>query len=195
MAITPGVGTVDEANNLMIAAGRCEELLYGSLMRSCYFVYQTDTLRFINPYIFAASQTGRYDAATMVRRNESVVTETVDGVPYVVGARFRRVTDAARKFASDGTKLDASAMRDDLGWVVLFTRTEGTSGPTTCVGNMQEKDMPLRPYVVDGVICVDGCEQYDVYSMQGVKMDSRKALSPGIYVVKVAHATAMVLVK
>ena len=195
MAITSGVGTVDEANNLMIAAGRCEELLYGSLMRSCYFAYQDDTLRFIKPYIFAASQTGRYDAATMVRRNESVVTETVDGVPYVVGARFRRVTDAARKFASDGTKLDASAMRDDLGWVVLFTRTEGTSGPTTCVGDMQEKDMPLRPYVVDGVICVDGCEQYDVYSMQGVKMDSRKALSPGIYVVKVAHATAMVLVR
>ena len=197
LAITPGVGTVDDANGLMIAAGKSNTQLYGSLVRTCYFTYGDDTLRFINPYIFADLQTSNYDAVTLVRRSEGVITETVEETAYTVGARFRRVTDAGRKYASDGRKLDASAMRDDLGWVVLFTRAEGTSKPTTGVESVKLADdsVPIRPYVVEGVICVDGNEAFEVYNLLGVKLDARQQQCPGVYMVRMAASTAMIVVK
>ena len=196
LAITPGVGTVDDASGLMIAAGMSDTQLYGSLVRTCHFTYGDDTLRFMNPYIFADLQTSCYDAATLVRRSEGGITETVGETAYTVGARFKRVTDAGRKYASDGKKLDASAMRDDLGWVVLFTRAEGTSEPTTGIEPVgMEGDAPMRPYVAGRVICVEGDEPFEVYSLLGVKLDARQPQRPGVYVVRVAASAAMVVVK
>ena len=194
LAITPGVGTMDDEAGLMIAAGRSDELLYGSMTRSCYFTYEGDTLRFVDPYIFANSQTNRYDAATMVRRNKVLNTEKIGDMTYTVGAKFKRVNDAGRKNGSDGVKLNNNSMKDDLGWVVLYHRAEGTSTPTG-VGTLEADDEMVRPYVVDRTICVDGCSDFDVYTLQGVKVASRSSLDPGIYVVRVADMTTMVVVK
>jgi hypothetical protein len=85
-------------------------------------------------------------------------------------------------------------MKDDLGWVVLYTRTEGTSKPTS-IEQVGVADATIRPYAVDGAIYVDGCDNFDVYTMHGVKLDSHTALAPGVYVVKAASSTAMVVVK
>lgn len=194
LAITPGVGTMDDEAGLMIAAGRSDELLYGSMTRSCYFTYEGDTLRFVDPYIFANSQTNRYDAATMVRRNKVLNTEKIGDMTYTVGAKFKRVNDAGRKNGSDGVKLNNNSMKDDLGWVVLYHRAEGTSTPTG-VETLEADDEMIRPYVVDRTICVDGCTDFDVYTLQGVKVASRSSLDPGIYVVRVADMTTMVVVK
>ena len=196
MAIAPGVGVLDEENGLMIAAGRHEASMYGATARPHYFTYGEDTLRFVEPYVFANLQSSNYDAATMVRRMNNLITEEVDGVEYTIGARLRRVNDTSRSNASDGTKLNASKMKDDLGWVVLYTRAEGTSGPTA-IEHLEAADAnaPIRPYVVDNTIYVDGCEDFDVYTMHGVKMASAKALTAGVYVVKAGNATAMVVVK
>ena len=193
MAITPGVGTVDDAKGLMIAAGCNEAGAYSTTARGNYFKYGDDTLRFVKPLIFANLQTSNYDAATMVRR-QSDLTDEIDGVSYTVGTRFRRVTDSSRKNAPDGTKLNATSMKDDLGWVVLYTRTEGTSKPTS-IEQVGVADATIRPYAVDGTIYVDGCDNFDVYTMHGVKLDSHTALAPGVYVVKAASSTAMVVVK
>ena len=193
MAITPGVGTVDDAKGLMIAAGCNEAGAYSTTARGNYFKYGDDTLRFVKPLIFANLQTSNYDAATMVRR-QSDLTDEIDGVSYTVGTRFRRVTDSSRKNAPDGTKLNATSMKDDLGWVVLYTRTEGTSKPTS-IEQVGVADATIRPYAVDGTIYVDGCGNFDVYTMHGVKLDSHTALAPGVYVVKAASSTAMVVVK
>ena len=191
LAITPGVATLDDNFGLMIAAGRNEATMYGSTARPHYFVSGGDTLRCQAPFIFAALQTSNYDAATLVRRQSVTITEEVDGVEYTVGARFRRVVDSSRKNASDGTKLSASSMKDDLGWVVLYTREGGSS-----VEQMEaDAEAPLRPYVVGNAICVDGHEHFDVYTMHGVKLASANALDPGVYVVKAGNATAMVVVK
>jgi len=191
LAITPGVATLDDNFGLMIAAGRNEATMYGSTARPNYFVSGGDTLRCQAPFIFAALQTSNYDAATLVRRQSVTITEEVDGVEYTVGARFRRMVDSSRKNASDGTKLSASSMKDDLGWVVLYTREGGSS-----VEQMEaDAEAPLRPYVVDNAICVDGHEHFDVYTMHGVKLASANALAPGVYVVKAGNATAMVVVK
>jgi hypothetical protein len=194
MAITPGVGVIDEAKGLMVAAGVSEANAYGSSARSVYFTHESDTLRFAEPYIFANLQTSNYDAATMLRRQGAPLTEKVDGVSYTVGARFKRVVDTSRKNASDGTKLSLSNMKDDLGWMVLYTRAEGTSEPTS-IEEVDVYDTLLRPYAVDGVIYVDGCEDFDVYTLHGVKMTQHSTLLPGVYVVKAGSSTAMVVVK
>ena len=82
-------------------------------------------------------------------------------------------------------------MKDDLGWVVLYTRGDGLS-----VEQMEaDAEAPLRPYVVGNTICVDGYEDFDVYTMHGIKLASANALAPGVYVVKAGNATAMVEVK
>ena len=195
MAITPGVGVVDEAQGLMIAAGRNAEAVYGASARPTYFTYGSDTLRFVEPLIFTNMQTNAYDAAAMVRKQGNGTTVTVGDMQYTVGARFKRITDSSRKVGTDGTKLNASSMRDDLGWVVLYTRAEGTSEPTVGIEDVVAEAAHVRPYVVDGVIRVDGAEAFEVYSTLGVKVDARQPQLPGVYVVRTATATAMVVVK
>lgn len=190
LAITPGVGVLDDNLGLMIAAGTSEATMYGSTARPHYFVSGGDTLRCLAPSIFAALQTSNYDAATLVRRQSSTITEEVDGVEYTVGARFRRVVDSSRSKASDGTKLSATSMKDDLGWVVLYTREDGLS-----VEQMEvDAEAALRPYVVGNTICVDGYEDFDVYTMHGIKLASAKALAAGVYVVRAGNKTAMIVV-
>ena len=195
MAVTPGVGVVDEANGVMIAAGRNAESVYGATARTNYFTYGSDTLRFVDPYIFTNLQTNAYDAAAMVRMQGDGTTVEEGDMEYTVGARFKRVVDSSRKNASDGTKLNASTMRDDLGWVVLYTRAEGTSEPTTGIEQVVGDAVAIRPYAVDGVIRVDGCDSFEVYSTTGMKLNARQPQLSGVYVVRTATATAMVVVR
>lgn len=195
MAITPGVGVVDDARGLMIAAGKNNASMYGTSNRTNYFMLGEDTLHCQSPYIFTNLQTRNYDAATIVRKNKNNITKEINGEKYTVGSRFKRVTDPNKKTAGDGTKLNATSMKDDLGWVVLYTRGKGTSEPTGIDMIERGKDFALRPYVVDRVIYVDGYDTFEVYSTQGIKLNSRQAQLPGVYIVRTAKATAMVIVK
>lgn len=185
MAITPGVGSVDYANGLMIAAGRNAETISGTRANANTFTHKGEELRFVDPFIFANLQTNNYDAATLLRRNSNMNDATKE---FTVGARFRRMVDASCKTASDGTTLNSS-LKDDLGWVVLYERLEGTSD----MNGVEE--IPLKPYVEGRVIRVDGCEDFEVYNAQGVRLSSATVLSPGIYVVKAGSTAVMVLVK
>ena len=194
LAITSGVGVVHEESGLMVAAGKNEQMAYGSTARACYFTYGADTLRFNDPLVFANLQTTNYNAATMLRRNDALVTAEFDGKEFAVGARFKRITDSSRKNAPDGSKLSATSMKDDIGWVVLYTRAEGTSEPTS-IESVGVAGATIRPYVVDGTIYVDGCNEFDVYTLHGTKLATRAALPSGVYVVKAAASTAMVVVK
>lgn len=195
MAITPGAGVVDDAQGLMIAAGRNKESIYGTTSRTNYFVLGDDTLRCLSPYVFANLQTKNYDAATILRKSETNITVAYDGVRHTIGGRFKRATDANKKTASDGTKLNATSMKDDLGWVVLYTRGEGTTGPTGIDVMETERTATLKPYVVDGVIYVDGYATFEVYNTLGVKLNPYQSQLPGVYVVRAAESTAMVVVK
>jgi hypothetical protein len=195
MAITPGVGVVDDAQGLMIAAGRNSSTIYGTSNRANYFMLGEDTLHSLSPYIFTNLQTRNYDAATILRKNKSNITEEINGVKYTVGARIKRVTDPNKKTTSDGTKLNANSMKDDLGWVVLYTRGKDTSEPTDIDAIEEKASALLRPYVVDRVILVDGHSDFEVYSTQGIKLNPHQAQLPGVYVVRTAKSTAMVIVK
>lgn len=191
LAITPGVGVADDAAGLMIAAGRNAETISGTRPCANLFTYGEDTLRFANPCVFANLQTNNYDAATLLRRG----TYTTDGEnKLVIGGRFRRIVDPSKKKASDGTTLKTT-VKDDLGWVALYSRAEGTSGPTAIERVMEDEPAVLKPHVEGNSIRVDGVEWFDVYTLQGVKLPSPHGLAPGVYMVRTAVATAMVLVK
>ena len=193
MAITPGVGTVDKEAGLMIAAGRNEGTMYGTSQRPNYFKHNEESLFLTSPYIFANLQTKNYDAATIVRKRNRYITEEVDGIKRIVGAYFKRIVDAGKKTASDGTTLNQTKMKDDLGWVVLYTQEKESSDPTNI--GMMEAAETLRPYAVNGVIYVDGHDTFEVYSTSGVKLNPNQPQLPGVYVVRIANATAMVVVK
>ena len=194
MAITPGVGVVDETKDLLIAAGRNNSSVYGTSNRVNHFMLGEDTLRSLSPYIFTNLQTKNYDAATILRK-QSNITETINGVKYTIGARIKRATDANKKTTSDGTKLNATSMKDDLGWVVLYTRGNETSVPTSIDIIEERESLSLRPYVVDGVIYVDGHTTFDVYNTLGIKCKPNQPQHPGIYVVRTTNASAIVFVK
>ena len=190
MAITPGIGVVNNEQGLMIAAGRNNDAMYGTANRATYFMLNTDTVYTTSPYIFAQLQTKNYDAATIIRKQNRNLTEEKDGKQFIVGSRFKRVTDPNKKTTSDGTKLNATSMKDDLGWIVLYQNSENTTEIET-----ENVSVPLRPYVVNNVIHVDGYDTFEVYSTLGIKLNPHQPQQPGIYVVRIANATAMIVVK
>ena len=190
LAITPGVGAIDDTRDLKIAAGRNDEVAYGPAARKNLFLHNSDTLHFINPFIFANLQSNKYDAAVMLRRRELTELEIIDGVEYTIGARFKRVVDPSRGYASDGTQLNQLSMKDDLGWVVIYGTGEETSG----IIEVEEQES-LRPYVVGNSIRVDGDEAFDVYTMQGMKIASPCGLAAGVYIVRTAKSASLVVVR
>lgn len=190
MAITPGTGVVNNEQGLMIAAGCNKDAMYGTANRATYFMLNTDTVYTTSPYIFAQLQTKNYDAATIIRKQNRNLTEEKDGKQFIVGSRFKRVTDPNKKTTSDGTKLNATSMKDDLGWIVLYQNSENTTEIET-----ENVSVPLRPYVVNNVIHVDGYDTFEVYSTLGIKLNPHQPQQPGIYVVRIANATAMIVVK
>lgn len=192
LAISPGVGTIDKDNGILIAAGRGATPLSGSTFGDANtFLVGQDTIYSISPYIFANLQTANYDAATMVRQH---MTSKKGG--YTIGGRFKRIVDPSRKKDTNGKVLNQNAAKDEMGWVIIYEYNEGVS-VSTMIEQVEANGVykPLRPYLVNGAIQVDGVEEFEVYSTQGTKMDSKSILHSGVYIVKAGPSSAMILVK
>lgn len=192
LAISPGVGTIDKDNGILIAAGRGATPLSGSTFGDANtFLVGQDTVYSISPYIFANLQTANYDAATMVRQH---MTSKKGG--YTIGGRFKRIVDPSRKKDTNGKVLNQNAAKDEMGWVIIYEYNEGVS-VSTMTEQVEANGVykPLRPYLVNGAIQVDGVEEFEVYSTQGTKMDSKSILHSGVYIVKAGPSSAMILVK
>ncbi len=192
LAISPGVGTIDKDNGILIAAGRGATPLSGSTFGDANtFLVGQDTVYSISPYIFANLQTANYDAATMVRQH---MTSKKGG--YTIGGRFKRIVDPSRKKDTNGKVLNQNAAKDEMGWVIIYEYNEGVS-VSTMIEQVEANGVykPLRPYLVNGAIQVDGVEEFEVYSTQGTKMDSKSILHSGVYIVKAGPSSAMILVK
>lgn len=190
MAVAPGIGTIDKENGILIAAGKGDVPVYGTFGTSVNFLIGGETVQSISPYIFANLQTTNYEAATLVRQWKPIYK---DG--YTIGSRFMRVVDSSRKQAADGTTLDQTSMKDEIGWVIIYEYVDGVSVPTLIKNLESTEGSNIRPYVENGNIRIDGTEDFEVYDMQGSKLTSHHTPSPGIYIVKAGHKTAMILVK
>ena len=190
MAVAPGIGTIDKENGILIAAGKGDVPVYGTFGTSVNFLLGGETVQSVLPYIFANLQTTNYEAATLVRQWKPIYK---DG--YTIGSRFMRGVDSSRKQAADGTTLDQPSMKDEIGWVIIYEYVDGVSVPTLIKNLESTEGSNIRPYVDNGNIRIDGTEDFEVYDMQGSKLTSHHTPSPGIYIVKAGHKTAMILVK
>ena len=207
LAITPGVGMVDEESGLMIAAGLgTDNKIYGAVLRENKFYIETETngektteeASFYNPVILADLQTNNYPGLTMLRRTNSTVTR--DEKVWVTGIRARRalessITDEEGKEVAISTSIEQ--YRDELGWVVVAKATEGGTVPTAITDLTADPsgNGKLRVRLVDGRIYVDDAATFEVYTASGTQVSSTTVQTPGIYVVKANGKSSKVLVK
>lgn len=128
LAVTPGFDYISPEEGIAIGAGRVNQQIYGTTNRTVYFTINSDgetadTLKLANPKIFTNLQTNNYDAAAIVRKQGDVTIKDANGTTLTYGIRLKRITDSSRTTTPDGTKLNTTNMKDDIGWVVIANVT------------------------------------------------------------------------
>ena len=201
LAITPGIGFMDEENGLLIAAGNgIDEDIYGITAQSnnLYIpVYdeassstKMEQLYLYQPTILTALQTNNYPAVSMLRRTN--VTTKVEDITWTTGVKIKRIVD--RDLTVDGNTIIKNTTeepyRDKMGWVALASYKEGGSAPTAI-----EAVRSIKPRIVNGRVYVDGATSFSIYSITGTPLASDTVLSPGIYVIKANGKSIKILVK
>lgn len=201
LAITPGIGFMDEENGLLIAAGNgIDEDIYGITAQSnnLYIpVYdeassstKMEQLYLYQPTILTALQTNNYPAVSMLRRTNA--TTKVDDITWTTGVKIKRIVD--RDLTVDGNTIIKNTTeepyRDKMGWVALASYKEGGSAPTAI-----EAVRSIKPRIVNGRVYVDGATSFSIYSITGTPLASDTVLSPGIYVIKANGKSIKILVK
>lgn len=201
LAITPGIGFMDEENGLLIAAGNgIDEDIYGITAQSnnLYIpVYdeassstKMEQLYLYQPTILTALQTNNYPAVCMLRRTNA--TTKVDDITWTTGVKIKRIVD--RDLTVDGNTIIKNTTeepyRDKMGWVALASYKEGGSAPTAI-----EAVRSIKPRIVNGRVYVDGATSFSIYSITGTPLASDTVLSPGIYVIKANGKSIKILVK
>ena len=201
LAITPGMGFMDEENGLLIAAGNgTDEDIYGITAQSNALyapVYdeasgstKMEQLYLYQPTILTALQTNNFPAVCMLRRTN--ITTKADDITWTTGVKIKRIVD--RDLIVDGNTITKTTTeepyRDKVGWVALATYKEGGSAPTTI-----KAVRSIKPRVVNGRVYVDGATSFSIYSITGAPLASDTVLSPGIYVIKANGNSIKILVK
>lgn len=201
LAITPGIGFMDEENGLLIAAGNgIDEDIYGITAQSnnLYIpVYdeassstKMEQLYLYQPTILTALQTNNYPAVSMLRRTN--VTTKVEDITWTTGVKIKRIVD--HDLTVDGNTIIKNTTeepyRDKMGWVALASYKEGGSAPTAI-----EAVRSIKPRIVNGRVYVDGATSFSIYSITGTPLASDTVLSPGIYVIKANGKSIKILVK
>lgn len=201
LAITPGIGFMDEENGLLIAAGNgIDEDIYGITAQSnnLYIpVYdeassstKMEQLYLYQPTILTALQTNNYPAVSMLRRTN--VTTKVEDITWTTGVKIKRIVD--RDLTVDGNTIIKNTTeepyRDKMGWVALASYKEGGSAPTAI-----EAVRSIKPRIVNGRVYVDGATSFSIYSITGTPLASDTVLSPGIYVIKANGKSIKILIQ
>lgn len=201
LAIAPGLGTVDQASGIIIAAGHGETPIYGTANRENLLLIQgsngePEQLKLHNPTILCELQTNNYPAVCMLRRGSNTTETDGENIEWLTGIKVKRILDHD---LSNEVKKNTSleAYRDNLGWVAIAVYKEGGSMPTFIeeVKSSSKACASLRPRVSNRRIYVDGADAFEVYNAAGAKQAANAPLAPGIYVVKANNQSAKVLVK
>ena len=207
LAITPGLGFMDEENQLLIAAGMgTDEEIYGitaqtnSLYVPVYDEASSSTtmeqLSLYQPTILTALQTNNYPSACMLRRTN--VNKKENDITWTTGFKIKRIPDHDLKVGGETIPANTSieAYRDRVGWVALAIYKEGGSAPTAIQGVPAGQIIDsFRPRVVNGRVFVDGVASFNIYNITGTPLASDTMLSPGIYVIQANGKSYKILVK
>lgn len=126
LAITPGVGVVDEENSIYIAAGKgSDSNIYGAAQRDNKFRITnddstSDSLYMIKPTILTALQTNNYPAVCMLRRTDMTETDNESQI-WTTGTKIKRILD--HNIVVDGKTVSNTTTQepyqDILGWVCV----------------------------------------------------------------------------
>lgn len=207
MAITPGIGMMDEENGIMIAAGQgIDEDIYGSSTHLNYLYAPTfdeiaqttkmEKLRLYQPTLLTALQTNNYPAVSMLRRTN--VEETGDGATWTTGFKLKRILD--RDLTVEGTTVsrdtEDAAYHEKVGWVAIATYKEGGSEPTGIEDvSADPTNDSQKPRIVDGRVYVDGANSFKIFNVTGAPVPIDNRLAPGIYMIYVNGKSFKILVK
>ena len=207
LAITPGIGTLDAENELIIAAGHgIDNPVYGIATHDNQFYADTQpgidetaqirpALKFYQPTILVAEQTNNYPAVSMLRRTD-ITEKDDDGTTWTTGVKIKRILDHDLSIDGKTVKTSTSdeAYQDLIGWVAIGKYKAGGSAPTA-IESLTVEPQTLNPHIVGGRIVVEGVSHFEVYSLSGTKLDTQSVLTPGFYIVKAADKAVKVLVK
>ncbi len=91
-------------------------------------------------------------------------------------------------FKSEISGVVAWDSRDGQNYKSTFTKKTNTTG-------LDKISLKKRISVTDGVITVEGVENFEVFSITGQKQDIKSSLKAGIYIVKVGDVAQKVIVK
>ncbi len=128
LAITPGVGALDEENGLYIAAGHgMDENIYGSSQRENRFLVKNpveddDTLQlYLNkPSVLTALQTNNYPTIAMLRRTDTTEKDA-EGNTWYTAVKVKPIHDTTIQV--DGKTVSATTTaepyRENMGWVCI----------------------------------------------------------------------------
>jgi hypothetical protein len=196
-AFTPGSACIDEETGLTLSAGHSTETVYGISARPLYFatnIYDAatgteiyDTLLLEKPLIFASMQTFNYTGGAVLR-NTRVVNEKVDDISYIESIRVRKFVDSKKKDIKNN-----STTADNVGWVTLSKKH--TSTHAVNIEGVQVAGNILNVQVVNRCIYVDGCDDFEVFTLSGTKVASNASQQPGVYIVRSGKSIAKVVVK
>ena len=212
LAITPGIGMVDEENDIMIAAGAgIDEQIYGSntsFHDNNFYVSKYDEatstttneqLYLYQPTLFTNLQTNNYPSLCMLKRTD-ITEKDEEGTQWTTGVKTRRILDHNLTVNGETIKTSTSdeAYRDNLGWVAIATRREGGSQPpVTAIYSISANtsDQMFQPSVINGRIYVNGTSHFEVYNAAGAKVSPHAVQPKGIYMVKVNGKSVKVMVR
>lgn len=206
-AITPGIGFMDEENQLIIAAGKGEDediygivaqsnTMYAPLFDEVSNSTKMEQLNLYRPTLLTALQTNNYPAVCMLRRTN--VTKKEDDITWTTGFKIKRIVDRDLTIGNNTISKDTSeeAYRDQVGWVALAPYKEGGSVPTAIEAiSAAPMTGSFTPRVVNGHIYVDGAKHFEVYTTTGTPLAPDATLSPGIYVIKANGKSIKILIK
>ena len=204
-AIEPGLGTIDEENNIYIAAGHGDKQVYGTVLLSNLFrvpsktnTEEFDTLYLFKPIVFTSLQTNNYPTLCQLCRND--ITQSEEGTTWTYGTSVLRIMDHnitvnGEDIPYTSTSVKYKNYRDDMGWVAVTSRVKGIE-PATSIHNVNDDArQTLQLQIENGRIQVKGAESFTVYTLSGMRVNSDDVLSPGVYVVRANGKSLKVLVK
>jgi hypothetical protein len=194
IAVTPGQGKF--ADGKVITAGFSKDSLYGKVIRKMTFDY-TDangnetTYLIQNPILFGGLQECKLTSAPLLRMQTYTSSEEQeDGNTYYNGVYVKRQPDLSD---SEVSYINSST-GEKFGYVIISDDHEYTTSVDEKI--IYSKSKPtFQAFSQNGIIIVEDVDDYEVYSINGVKVAANATQAPGVYIVRSGDASRKVVVK